>query len=97
MNQCTMTGHVTLKDPGHVDFMLNNLRKYVGKVKEHSEDATVIDDFLIYNMTSPKIKTFEICNFLLDYINFHFYFNCRKIVCNYQMYGTLSFKITVIY
>jgi hypothetical protein len=24
---------VALKDPGHVDFMLNNLRKYVAKVK----------------------------------------------------------------
>ena len=25
---------MTLKDPGHVDFMLNNLRKFVNKVNE---------------------------------------------------------------
>ena len=25
---------VTLKDPGHVDFMLNNLRKFVAKLKK---------------------------------------------------------------
>jgi hypothetical protein len=57
-----MTGHgtllempaVTLKDPDHIDFMLNNLRKYVAIVKEHSEDATVIDDLLISNVISPK-------------------------------------------
>jgi hypothetical protein len=45
---------VTLKDPGHVNSMLNNLRKSV--VKEHSEDATVIDYLLISNVISPKSK-----------------------------------------
>ncbi len=44
---------VTLKDPGDVDFMLNNLRKFVLKVKERSENATVIDDLLISNVISP--------------------------------------------
>jgi hypothetical protein len=47
---------VTLKDPGHVHFMLNNLRKFAAKVKEHSEDATAIDDLLISNVISPKSK-----------------------------------------
>jgi hypothetical protein len=45
---------VTLKDPGHVDFMLNNLRKFVAKLKVHSEDATAINDLLISNVISPK-------------------------------------------
>jgi hypothetical protein len=36
--------------------MLNNLRKFVAKVKEHSEDATGIDDLLISNLISPKSK-----------------------------------------
>ena len=47
---------VILKDPCHVDFMLNNLRKFVAKVKEHSEDATAIDELLISNVISPKSK-----------------------------------------
>ena len=38
---------VILKDSGQVDFMLNNLQKFVAKVREHSENATVIDELLI--------------------------------------------------
>ena len=44
---------VTLKDPGQVDFMLNNLQKFVVKVKEHSEIATVIGELLISTVIYP--------------------------------------------
>jgi hypothetical protein len=34
--------------------MLNNQRKFVTKVKEQSQNASYIDDFLISNVVSPK-------------------------------------------
>jgi hypothetical protein len=34
---------MTLKDPGHVSFMLYNLGKFVNKVNEPSQNASYID------------------------------------------------------
>jgi hypothetical protein len=45
---------VTLKDPRHVNFMLNNLRKFVAKVKEQSENTTMINGLLIAMLFLPK-------------------------------------------
>jgi hypothetical protein len=45
---------VTLKDLGHLDSTLNNLREFMAKVKEHSENATVINDLLISTVIFSK-------------------------------------------
>jgi hypothetical protein len=33
---------VSIKDPGDVDFVLNNSKKFVTKVKEHLENGTIL-------------------------------------------------------
>jgi hypothetical protein len=73
---------VTLKNPGHVNFMLNNLRKYLAKVKEHSEDATVIDDLLISTAISPKSK---ISKFAVFFWITTIFISCSILV---KMYST---------
>jgi hypothetical protein len=47
---------VTLKDWGHIDFMLNNPRKSVAQVNELSQNAYYIQELLISNVISPKTK-----------------------------------------
>jgi hypothetical protein len=43
---------VALMDPCHVDFMLNNLRKFVTKVNEQSQNPSYIAQLLISNIFS---------------------------------------------
>jgi hypothetical protein len=47
---------VTLKDPGYVDVMLNNLRTFLTKVNDQSPDARYIDKLFISNVVSPDSK-----------------------------------------
>jgi hypothetical protein len=54
---------VTLKDPGHINFMLNNQQKFLAKVRKHSENATTIDKLLISIVISPKLKNYKIALF----------------------------------
>ena len=59
---------VTLKDPGHV-----------AKVKEHLENATIIDDLFISTVILPKSK---FSKFAMDNNNFYIMFYCGQNVCN---------------
>jgi hypothetical protein len=45
---------LTLKEPGHVDFMLKNQRKFVSKVEEQSKSRSFIKDLLISNSVSAQ-------------------------------------------
>jgi hypothetical protein len=47
---------VTLKDPGYVDFMLNNLRKFVTKLNEQSQNTSYNDKLLISIVISRNSK-----------------------------------------
>jgi hypothetical protein len=66
---------ITLKDPGQVDFMLNNLQKLVVKVKEHIENATVLDELLISAVISSSSNFLNLrYSFGLHLISFQFQF-----------------------
>jgi hypothetical protein len=61
---------VILKDQGHADFMIINLRKFVTKVNEQSKKAYLMEDLLISNVSSSKSMLSKFLTFFWITSNF---------------------------